>query len=87
MNGSKVKDFCKQLDERTLTFDAHTVKDLDFTTEEALEIFDFLRPKFLGKSNNEVLKNTQAVIFLLNMNYFGVTGEVFGNHLKTKYGK
>lgn len=87
MNGSKVKHFCKQLDERTLTFDAYTVRDLQFTTEEALEIFDFLRPKFLAKNNNEILKNIQAVIFLLNMNYFGVTGEVFKNHLKTKYGK
>ena len=82
---NKVQDFFKQLYEGTLYFDAHTVKSLNCTPEEALKIYDLVRTKIVDEKNNKILINPQVVIFLTGMCYFGVTGEVFKNHLETKY--
>lgn len=81
---NKIEKFVDDLYNRRLDFDAYTVKDLDFTSEEALEVYDILRTKLVDEKDL-FWANVQSIIFLFNMHYFGVTSEILTNHLETKY--
>ena len=81
----KTKKFIDDLLNERLDFDAYTVRNLDFTLDEALEIYDLIRIEIKSEKNPKIWAHPQLVMFLLNMNYFGVTPEIFKSHLEKKY--